>query len=286
MKIGELLIKGYNILKSENIETYMLDTQLLLQRVLKKDKLFIMLNRELEVSEEDAKEYLGLIELRKNKMPVKYILEECEFMGINFNIREGVLIPRGDTEVLVEEALDKIKENNYIDICDVCCGSGAIGISVGKILENTRIYCYDISHTACEVTLENINKFNLEDRIKVCKSDLLEEAIESGRRFNVVLSNPPYIRKDVIPTLMEDVKNYEPYIALCGGDDGLEFYRKITKQSLEVLKQGGMIGFEIGHDQKEDVCNILFKNGFEEIRCIKDLAGLDRVVVGILRCKN
>ncbi len=286
MKIGELLIKGYNILKSENIETYMLDTQLLLQRVLKKDKLFIMLNRELEVSEEDAKEYLRLIELRKNKMPVKYILEECEFMGINFNIREGVLIPRGDTEVLVEEALDKIKENNYIDICDVCCGSGAIGISVGKILENTRIYCYDISDTACEVTLENINKFNLEDRIKVCKSDLLEEAIESGRRFNVVLSNPPYIRKDVIPTLMEDVKNYEPYIALCGGDDGLEFYKKITKQSLEVLKQGGMIGFEIGHDQKEDVCNILFKNGFEEIRCIKDLSGLDRVVVGILRCKN
>lgn len=286
MKIGELLIEGYNILKSENIETYMLDTQLLLQRVLKKDKLFIMLNRELKVSEEDAKEYLRLIELRKNKMPVKYILEECEFMGINFNIREGVLIPRGDTEVLVEEALDKIKENNYIDICDVCCGSGAIGISVGKILENTRIYCYDISDTACEVTLENINKFNLEDRIKVCKSDLLEEAIESGRRFNVVLSNPPYIRKDVIPTLMEDVKNYEPYIALCGGDDGLEFYRKITKQSLEVLKQGGMIGFEIGHDQKEDVCNILFKNGFEEIRCIKDLAGLDRVVVGILRCKN
>jgi release factor glutamine methyltransferase len=286
LKIGELLIKGYNILKSENIETYMLDTQLLLQKVLKKDKLFIMLNRELEVSEEDAKEYLLLIELRKNKMPIKYILKECEFMGINFNIREGVLIPRGDTEVLVEEALDKIKENNYIDICDVCCGSGAIGISVGKNLENTRIYCYDISDTACEVTLENINKFNLEHRIKVCKSDLLEEAIESGRRFNVVLSNPPYIRKDVIPTLMEDVKNYEPYIALCGGEDGLEFYRKITKQSLEVLKQGGMIGFEIGHDQKEDVYNILFENGFEEIRCIKDLAGLDRVVVGILRCKN
>lgn len=286
MKIGELLIKGYNILKCENIETYMLDTQLLLQKVLKKDKLFIMLNRQMEVNEESAKEYFRLIELRKNKMPIKYILEECEFMGINFNIREGVLIPRGDTEVLVEEALDKIKENNYIDICDVCCGSGAIGISVGKILENTRVYCYDISDIAYEVTLENINKFNLEDRIKVCKSDLLEEAIENGRRFNVVLSNPPYIRKDVIPTLMEDVKNYEPYIALCGGDDGLEFYRKITKQSLEVLKLGGMIGFEIGHDQKEDVYNILFENGFEEIRCIKDLAGLDRVVIGILRGKN
>ncbi|MCY6355498.1 peptide chain release factor N(5)-glutamine methyltransferase [Clostridium sp. ZS2-4] len=286
MKIGELLIKGYNVLKCENIETYMLDTQLLLQKVLKKDKLFIMLNRELEVDEGDIKEYFRLIELRKNKMPIKYILEECEFMGINFNVREGVLIPRGDTEILVEEALDKIKQNNYIDICDVCCGSGAIGISIGEILENTRIYCYDISDTAYEVTLENINKFNLEDRIKIYKSDLLEEAIESERRFDVVLSNPPYIRKDVIPTLMEDVKNYEPYIALCGGDDGLEFYKKITKQSLKILKQGGMIGFEIGHDQKEDVYNILMGNGFEEIRCIKDLAGLDRVVTGILRVKN
>lgn len=286
MKIGELLINGYNILKSEDIETYMLDTQLLLQKVLKKDKLFIMLNRELETNEENAKEYFRLIELRKNKMPIKYILEECEFMGINFNIREGVLIPRGDTEILVEEALEKIKENNYIDICDVCCGSGAIGISVGKILENTRIYCYDISNTAYEVTLENIKKFNLQDRIKVYKSDLLENAIENGRRFDMVLSNPPYIRKDVIPTLMEDVKNYEPYIALCGGDDGLEFYRTITKQSLIVLKQDGIIGFEIGYDQKEDVHNILFENGFEEIRCIKDLAGLDRVVIGKLKVKN
>lgn len=280
------MIKGYNILKCENIETYMLDAQLLLQKVLKKDKLFIMLNRELETDEENTKEYFRLIELRKNKMPIKYILEECEFMGINFNVREGVLIPRGDTEILVEEALDRIKQNNYIDICDVCCGSGAIGISVGKILENTKIYCYDISDTACEVTLENINKFNLENRIRVFKSDLLEEAIENGIRFDVVLSNPPYIRKDVIPTLMEDVKNYEPYIALCGGDDGLEFYKKITKQSLMVLKQGGMIGFEIGHDQKEDVHNILFENGFEEIRCIKDLAGLDRVVIGTLKVKN
>lgn len=286
MKIGELLIKGYNILKCENIETYMLDAQLLLQKVLKKDKLFIMLNRELETDKENAKEYFRLIELRKNKMPIKYILEECEFMGINLNIREGVLIPRGDTEILVEEALDKIKENNYIDICDVCCGSGAIGISVGKILENTRIYCYDISDIAYEVTLENINKFNLEDRIKVYKSDLLEEAIENGKRFDVILSNPPYIRKDVIPTLMEDVKNYEPYIALCGGDDGLEFYKKIAQQSLKVLKQGGMIGFEIGYDQKEDVNNILLGNGFEEIQCIKDLSGLDRVVIGTLKVKN
>ncbi|MCY6369834.1 peptide chain release factor N(5)-glutamine methyltransferase [Clostridium ganghwense] len=283
MKIGDLLIKAYDILKVENIETYMLDAQLLLQKVLKRDKMFIMLNRDLEIHEETSKEYFDLIELRKNKMPVKYILGECEFMGINFNVRQGILIPRSDTEILVEEALEKIKENNYTEICDVCCGSGAIGISVGKILDDTKICCYDISEIAYEVTLENINKFMLQDRIKCYKSDLLEEAIHNKRKFDVVLSNPPYIRKEVIPTLMEDVKDYEPYIALCGGEDGLEFYRRITEQSLRVLNQDGMIGFEIGHDQKEDVQNILIENGFKEVKCIKDLAGLDRVVIGRLK---
>lgn len=283
MKIGEALTKGYDILKKENIDTYMLDTNLLLGKVLNKDKLFIMLNRDSEISNDEIEEYFNLINLRKEKMPIKYILGECEFMGLNFNIKKGVLIPRGDTEILVENALEKIKNNDYINIADICCGSGAIGISVGKILNNTNVYCCDISKVACDVTLENINKFNLQDRVKVYKSDLLHEAIENKRKFDVVLSNPPYIEKKVIPELMEDVKNYEPYIALCGGEDGLDFYRKITKQSLNVLNKNGIIGFEIGYNQKEDVSNILLENGFQSVKCIKDLAGMDRVVFGVLK---
>lgn len=283
MKIGEILAKAYSTLKSEGIDTYMIDAQLLLQKVLQKDKVFIIINRDLELKESEKEEFFRLLNMRRNKMPVKYILGECEFMGMNFNIKEGVLIPRGDTEILVEKALEEIDKNKYKRVCDVCCGSGAIGISIGKLNESAQVVCLDISDTACQVTQENINKFNISDRVKVIKSDLLNEAIKNKLTFDIILSNPPYIREDVIPSLMEDVKNYEPYIALSGGVDGLDFYRKITKQSLELLEAGGMLAYEIGYDQREDVERILLENKLTDIVCFKDLAGLDRVVIGT-RC--
>lgn len=280
MKIGEALTKAYSILKDENIDTYIIDAQLLLQKVLQKDKVFIIINRDLEIKESEKEEFFRLLNIRKSKMPVKYILGECEFMGMNFTIKEGVLIPRGDTEILVEKALEEIDKNKYKRVCDVCCGSGAIGISIGKLNESAQVICLDISDTACQVTQENINKFNVSDRVKVIKSDLLNEAIKNHLTFDIILSNPPYIREAEIPSLMEDVKNYEPYIALSGGADGLDFYRKITKQSLELLEAGGMLAYEIGYDQREDVERILLENAFTNIVCLKDLAGLDRVVIG------
>ncbi|AEB76947.1 peptide chain release factor N(5)-glutamine methyltransferase [Clostridium botulinum] len=282
MKIGEALSIAYNTLKDENIDTYMLDSQLLIQKVLKKDKLFIILNRDMEISSENQEEFFKLIKLRKDKMPVKYILGECEFMGLNFNVKKGVLIPRADTEILVEEVIKEIRENGYNNICDVCCGSGAIGISIAKYINKTRVDCYDISDIAIEVTKSNINKLELNDKVYVYKSDLLDEAKKQNKMYDVIVSNPPYIKEDVIPTLMKDVKEYEPYIALCGGKDGLYFYNKITKDSVVFLNRGGLLAFEIGYDQGKDVEEILIQNGFSNIRVIKDLAGLDRVVVGRL----
>lgn len=280
MNIGEVLKYAYDILKKENIDTYMLDAQLLLQKVLKKDKLFIILNRNETLSKDEEEEFLKLINLRKDKMPVKYILGECEFMGLNFYVKEGVLIPRADTEILVEEVIKEIKENNYNRICDVCCGSGAIGVSIGKYIENSTVDCYDISDIAIEVTGKNIERFLLKDRLTVEKSDLLTVAIKQNKKFDVIVSNPPYIKEEVIPTLMEDVKDYEPYIALCGGIDGLDFYRKITNQSLEILENNGLLAFEIGYDQEEEIKELLIENGFTDVRVINDLAGLNRVVIG------
>ena len=280
MKIGEVLVEAYAILKAEKIDSYIIDSQLLLQKVLQKDKVFIIVNRELELEESEKEEFFRLLNMRKNKMPIKYILGECEFMGMNFIIKEGVLIPRGDTEILIEKALEEINDNQYKRVCDVCCGSGAIGISIGKLNQCTQVVCLDISDTACQVTQENINKFNISDRVKVIKSDLLDEVIKKDITFDIIISNPPYIREEVIPSLMEDVKNYEPYIALSGGKDGLDFYREITKQSLELLKTGGMLAYEIGYDQREDVERILLENQFKNITCFKDLAGLDRVILG------
>ena len=283
MNIQQLLNKGYEILKENNVDSYMIDCQLLLSKVLRVDRLSIIVNRDLIVEEDKIDEFLGLINLRKNKMPIKYILGNSEFMGIDFIVRPGVLIPRPDTEILVEEVLKLIEENKFTKICDVCCGSGAIGVSIGKLNESTKVECYDISDTACEVTDENIKALALQERVKVVHSDLLQEAILSKKIFEVIVSNPPYIREAVIPTLMEDVKNFEPYIALSGGRDGLEFYKRITAESIDTLIKGGILAFEIGHDQKEEVSGILHENGFSNIRCIKDLAGNDRVIVGILK---
>ncbi|OFI06194.1 release factor glutamine methyltransferase [Clostridium acetireducens DSM 10703] len=280
MKLQELLSKSYNILKQANIETYMLDAQLLLGKIINKDKMFILTNRHYHINKEDEIEFLKLIELRKRKMPVKYILGNCEFMGIDFKIREGVLIPRPDTEILVEAAIDDVKLNNYKNLCDVCCGSGVIALSIAKFLDNVEAQCYDISSIACEVTLENIKLLKLENRVKVYKSDLLMLPKKQNKKFDILVSNPPYIKEKQINELMDDVKLYEPYEALCGGEDGLYFYRKIVEQSKYVLNKEGSIVFEIGYDQREKVINILKNNGFKDIKCIKDLSGKDRVVKG------
>lgn len=281
MNISQLLTKGYNCLK-EDIESYLIDTQLLLCKVLNVEKLFIMMNRQLEVTKQQEEEFYKLLALRKKKMPMKYILGTCEFMGLDFFVKEGVLIPRPDTEILVEECMALIKENNFKEVCDVCCGSGAIGVSLAHHTALNKVYLYDISDVALEVTGENIKKINVESKAKVCKSDLLEEAIKENLKFNMVVSNPPYIRTDVIPTLMEDVRDFEPYIALWGGDDGLIFYRKITAKSKNVLKPGGYLAFEIGHDQREEVTTILKNEGFIKIYSLKDLSGNDRVIIGKL----
>ena len=282
MNIGEILIVAYKILKKVEIESYLLDSQLLLGKVLNKDKLFIMVNRDFSLSQKQEDEFYRLIKLRESKMPTKYILGDCEFMGMNFIVKPGVLIPRADTEILVEEVIKNIKEKGYTKVCDVCSGSGAIGLAIAEFVSDAKVVMYDISEDALAVAKLNIERFDLSKRVQVEFSDLLKVAISQNIKFQVVVSNPPYIRETVIPTLMEDVKNYEPYIALSGGRDGLDFYRRITEESLKVLEKGGLLAFEIGYDQSEEVMSILSQWGFKDIECIKDLSGNHRVIKGIL----
>lgn len=284
--IQELLSEGIKSLKEAGIESYILEAQLLLGKVINKDRLFIMVNKDYKVSDEEKRQYLKLIDIRKKRMPIKYILGTCEFMGIPFKIKEGVLIPRPDTEILVEKSIETIKKNNYKNITDVCCGSGIIGISIASFIDNVNIDCFDIEDIPLEVSKENIKLNNLEEKVKVFKSNLLEDAIKSSKKYDMIVSNPPYIKKREIKNLMEDVKNYEPHIALDGGEDGLYFYKEILKQSKSLLNPGGAIAFEIGYDQKEEVSCILESNEFINIECYKDLAGLDRVIIGMLKTTN
>ena len=279
-KIGELLIDGNKKLKEANIDTYILDTQLLLGKVLGKDKLYLITNKEEEVSKFKEREFYSLIEKRKNKMPISYILKTTEFMGLDLHVEEGVLIPRGDTEILVEETLKFMDEDKEYEVCDLCCGSGAIGISIAHFRENTKVDLIDYYDVPEKVTKRNIVKQKLSNRAKFIKSDLLNEVINQQKKYDILVSNPPYIKEEVIDTLMEDVKDYEPHTALSGGNDGLDFYRRIVDDSDKILKENGILAFEIGHDQGEEVSNLMIEKGYKNVRVVKDLAGLDRVVIG------
>lgn len=281
--IGELLDIGSKSLKKEDIDTYLLDAQLLLGMVLGKDKIYLITNRSKNVSIKDENEYLDLIEKRKKKMPIKYILGETEFMGLDFDVEEGVLIPRGDTEILVEELLSIIKEDDEIEVCDLCSGSGAIGISLAIYRKNIKVDEIDNFDIPEKVTKSNILKHALENRVKFIKSNLLENPIKEGKKYDVIVSNPPYIKASEIDNLMDDVKLYEPHTALDGGNDGLVFYRKIVEQSKLTLKENGILAFEIGHDQGIDVRILMEEAGFSNVKLVKDLAGLDRVLLGYFK---
>lgn len=280
--IGELLNESNEKLKDVS-ETYILDGQLMMEKVIGKDRIYIMTNRSKKLTLDQEAEFRELLQKRKNNMPMKYILGHTEFMGIDFYVEKGVLIPRNDTEILVEEAINIIKpmENNRIKICDLCCGSGAIGLSLAKIIDEVEVDLIDIEEIPKKVTEINIEKLELKEKCRFIHSDLLEEVIKENRTYQVLVSNPPYIKADDIDELMKDVKDYEPKTALDGGVDGLDFYRKIAKEAFKVLEENGYIIFEIGHDQGEDVKAILNQNGYINIRIVQDLAGKDRVVLGV-----
>ncbi len=278
--ILDLINLGTKKLEENKIETPRLDATLLLGKVINKDRLYMLTNGNEEVSLEDEKEYFSLIEERMKNKPIKYILGTCEFMGLDLNVREGVLIPRGDTEVLVERVLKEIKEDDEIKVCDLCCGSGAIGIALAHFRKNITVDSIDYFPIPEEVTKENIIKHGLEDRVNFIKSNLLDEIIKNSKKYKIIVSNPPYIKEEDIKELMNDVKEYEPHTALNGGSDGLVFYRNIVEHSVEALEENGVLAFEIGFDQGDDVKELMEKAGYKDIEVIKDLAGLDRVVIG------
>ena len=249
----------------------------------RKDGLRLITNRNKSVSVKDSNEYTKLIKKRANKMPIKYILGETEFMGFDFNVEEGVLIPRGDTEILVEELLAIINEEDKLEVCDLCSGTGAIGISLALNRKNILVDEIDYFEIPEKVTKSNIKKHTLEERVNFIKSDLLEEVIKVGKKYDIIVSNPPYIKASDIKDLMDDVKLYEPHTALDGGEDGLVFYRRIIQESKFVLKNNGILAFEIGHDQGLDVRILMEEAGFTNVKLLKDLAGLDRVLLGYIK---
>ncbi len=270
--------------KLEGIATTpLLDAQVLLSNVLQKDRLYIILNGDKILTKDEYNEYNKMIDLRLQGVPVQYIVKKQEFMGLDFMVDKGVLIPRPDTEILVEKVLSHIKKDKEYRIIDIGTGSGAITVSLAKYIEKSYVYSVDISEKAIEIAKTNAEKHGVLSKINFLQGSLFEpiENIGIKGKIDILVSNPPYIPSKDIENLQVEVSKYEPKIALDGGEDGLDFYRKIIYHSRNYLKKGGYIALEVGHDQAQRVKEIM--ESYEEyvdIEITKDLAGIDRVVSG------
>lgn len=275
-----ILQYGKNFLKSKNINSFSIDAEVLLMYTLNFTKIQLFLKSDYIIDERQIKIYNNLLEKRAMNMPVQYITENCEFMSLDLKVNRYTLIPRPDTEILVEEVMKNIKKYNFHNILEIGTGSGAIAIAIAFYCNDIYITATDISEKALNKANENSKMNNTNTKINFIQSDIFNNLSSSS--YDIIISNPPYIKTEIIKTLSPQVKNYEPVNALDGGEDGLDFYRKITEGSKKYLNNNGMIFFEIGYDQYVDVKNILLENGFKDINISKDLAGLDRVVYATL----
>ena len=274
LTLQQIYREGTSKLKEAGIREAALDAWYLLEFATGITKASYYGNPDKEIKEEEAARYLGYIEIRKSRIPLQHITKEQAFMGYPFYVDEHVLIPRQDTETLAEEALKVLKPG--MEVLDLCTGSGCILISLMKMCEGLYGTGSDISEEALEVARKNACR--LEVNATFIRSSLFEHI--SGR-YDLIVSNPPYIRTSVIQELQEEVRLHDPFIALDGKEDGLYFYREIIKAGGGYLKPGGYLMFEIGYDQGTEVASLMEKHGYRNIMVKKDLAGLDRVVSGM-----
>ena len=269
MTIKQALIKGVTVLKLEKISTPKLKARLLLQYVLKKPRQYLIVYDNQKLTEKEEQDYLKYIELLKQGEPIEHITHQKEFMKLNFYVDENVLIPRQDTEILVEEVITIAKKTRAKKILDLCTGSGAIAVSLAKYLENIQITALDISGKALDIAIANAKNNHVQDKITFVESNLFQNL--GQEKYDIIVSNPPYIRRKELEILDREVKR-EPQIALDGGEDGLDFYRKIIDIGYQYLKYGGYICLEIGYDQKEEIMQIIKdKKQYINTYCKKDL---------------
>ena len=287
MTYAEVYNEGARCLTEAGIEEAALDARLLLEYVCRTDRNTLLAHGEKPVEEEDRLRYQELIKRRSGRIPLQQLTGVQNFMGLDFLVNEHVLIPRQDTEFLVEEVLKNLHDG--MRVLDLCTGTGCILISLLRYTNDCQGLGVDVSSKALEVAEKNADRL-LKDGLESAESERrgclqflesdLYERVEGF--FDVIVSNPPYIPTDVIDTLMPEVREHEPRLALDGSGDGLLFYRRIIEGSRAHLKRGGMLFFEIGYDQGAAVRELMEQAGFLEVQVTKDYAGLDRVVSGIL----
>ena len=285
---------GVEQLEAEGIENADCDIRILLEDLCGVDREELFIQGDKVISRRESEIFMNAVNRRMGHYPVQYITGKQEFMGLTFSVNQNVLIPRMDTEILVEEVLKELMDGSRI--LDMCTGSGCILLSLLYYSNDCEGVGVDISQEALDVAKDNSGRLILDDTFDLLfqtggkgKKHLDEEKIEFIQsnlfndvrgRFDIIVSNPPYIRSDVIPTLMEEVRDYEPMLALDGKEDGLYFYRKIIEKAPAYLNPEGKLFFEIGYDQADDVVSLMEEAGFKDVVVVKDYAHLNRVVWG------
>ncbi len=303
LPLKEIIKIGQRQLEDAGVADAAIDAKELYCYMMGYDKVALMMHWQDILQDNQCEAYFDLIAKRAERTPLQHITGEQEFMGLPFKVSEAVLIPRQDTETMVEDAIElatkgTLRGSVYFDekamksgaeILDLCCGSGAIGISIAKNLPKAKVSCSDVSEAALAMAKENASRNGC--KIKFVQSDLFAAKAFNGalgkKKFDLIISNPPYIESAEIEELEPEVRDHEPRIALDGGEDGLEFYRKIAGEAPEHLKKGGVLMLEIGYNQKETVKEILGQTGaYEKIIGLTDLAGKDRIVVATLKTES
>lgn len=272
MTLFELFSEGKKTL-CEVTHEYETDAWLLLEKVTGLTRFHYLTYPDTEIDETSVMEYRAMLSKRAKHIPLQHIIGTQEFMGFEFMVNEHVLIPRQDTECLIEEALKRLKPGDTV--LDMCTGSGCIIISIAKNVKLFKAVGVDVSAKALEVA--KVNAAGNEAGVSFIESNLFENV--DKEQYDMIISNPPYIESSVIEGLMPEVRDHEPRLALDGGMDGLIFYRRIIDEAREYLKPGGYLLFEIGHNQREAVCKLFSEAGYEDISAVCDLAGLDRVCI-------
>ncbi|MCY7008995.1 peptide chain release factor N(5)-glutamine methyltransferase [Fusobacterium simiae] len=274
----DIFNKSVEYLKKNGVPNPTLDAEYIFSDVLKVSKNTLKYSMSREIKEEDKNKIREMLVLRaKKRKPLQYILGEWEFYGLPFKVNEGVLIPRADTEILVEKCIQLMREVEEANILDIGTGSGAISIAIANELKSSSVTGIDINEKAIELANENKSLNKLEN-VNFILSNLFEK-LDKDFKYDLIVSNPPYISKEEYETLMLEIKNYEPQNALTDLGDGLYFYREISKLAGEYLKDTGYLAYEIGYIQAKDVSKILQDNNFAILSVIKDYGGNDRVVI-------
>jgi release factor glutamine methyltransferase len=267
-------------LQNKEIESPRINAELLLASILKSKRLDLYLKFDQPLKEDEIKIYREYIRRRGKFEPLQYITGSVEFYGLEFKVNKSVLIPRQETEILVETIISCIKEKEDINILDIGTGSGNIAISLAKNLPGAKISAIDKSPEALDTAKENAKLNSVEEQIDFINENIMNENNYSAKRYDVVVSNPPYVSIDEFPKLQPELKVYEPRIALTDEDDGFTFFKIISSKTKSILKEKGKLFFEVGKDQYKQVEEILRENNFQNITIKKDYLNIERVIFG------